>query len=56
MLTQEQTEKLERYHKGLLSDNEKIEFEKEVLENPELKYEAYGLLDLYKGFNAIQLE
>lgn len=56
MLTQEQTEKLERYHKGLLSDNEKIEFEKEVLENPELKDEAFGLLVLYKGFNAIQLE
>jgi hypothetical protein len=56
MLTQEQIEKLERYHKGILSDNEKVELEREVLENPELKEEAFGLLDLYKGFNAIQLE
>jgi hypothetical protein len=56
MLNQDQTEKLELYHKGKLSEDEIKELEKTVLENPELKAEAESLLDLYKGFNSIQLE
>ena len=56
MLTQDQIEKLELYHKGKLSDSDKKEIESSILENPDLKNEAEGLLDLYKGFNSIQLE
>jgi hypothetical protein len=56
MLTQDQIEKLELYHKGKLSDTEKKEIESNILGNPDLKNEAEGILDLYKGFNSIQLE
>jgi tetratricopeptide (TPR) repeat protein len=56
MLTQYQLEKLELYHNGKLSENERKEVENTILENPDLKTEAEGLLELYKGFNGIQLE
>ena len=56
MLTQDQGEKLELYHKGKLTENERKEVENAILENADLKTEAEGLLELYKGFNGIELE
>ncbi len=55
MLSQEQIEKLELYHKGELNELEKLQVE-QIFQNEELREEAVILLNIFKGFNAIQLE
>jgi tetratricopeptide (TPR) repeat protein len=56
MLTPDHIELLERYSRKQLSENEITEVKNNILDNPELKEEAEGILQILQGFNAVQLE
>lgn len=56
MLTPDNIELLERYFRQQLSENESIEVENNILNNPELNEDAEAILQILQGFDAIQLE